>query len=669
MKLTQMAMRSSRLTLSAAALILIGGIVAFVGFPSQEEPSVTVRDTLVSVAYPGMPSEQVENLLARPVEAQLRELAGIKRIVTTVRPGSAIVQLTAYDDVQDLPALWQRVRAKAAEAGAQLPAGTLGPFVDDDFGRVSVASIAVTAPGFSMSEMRGPLRRMREQLYGVPGVEQVKVFGLQDERVYVSFDRARLLASGLTPSSVMAQLRAQNVVGSGGQVAVSGLALTVATSGEIRTPEQLRGVLLSVPGASVGGSREVTLGELAQVQVMPADPPQSAAVYQGQPAVVVSVSMQPGSNIADVGKALRAKLDDTARQLPVGFTQHVVSFQADVVEREMGKMHHVMGETIVIVMAVVMLFLGWRTGLIVGAIVPLTIFASLIVMRVLDVELQTVSIAAIILALGLLVDNGIVIAEDIERRLVAGEERRQACIDAGRTLATPLLTSSLVIVLAFSPFFFGQTSTNEYLRSLAIVLGVTLLGSWLLSITVTPLLCMYFAKVHVTKRDEAESRFYRGYRRVIERVLQHKALFICAMAAMLALAITVLVSIPYDFLPKSDRLQFQMPVTLQAGSDARETLRTVSELSRWLGDRRANPEVVDSIGYVADGGPRIVLGLNPLLPAANQAYFTVSVRPGTDIDAVIARSARMCAAISPRCVPSQNASRWVPPKPAWRCTA
>ncbi|TWR34373.1 efflux RND transporter permease subunit, partial [Xanthomonas vasicola] len=202
MKLTQMAMRSSRLTLFAAAMILIGGIVAFLGFPSQEEPSVTVRDTLVSVAYPGMPSEQVENLLARPIEEQLRELAGIKRIVTTVRPGSAIVQLTAYDDVQDLPALWQRVRAKAAEAGAQLPAGTLGPFVDDDFGRVSVASIAVTAPGFSMSEMRGPLRRMREQLYGLPGVEQVKLFGLQDERVYVSFDRARLLASGLTPSSV-----------------------------------------------------------------------------------------------------------------------------------------------------------------------------------------------------------------------------------------------------------------------------------------------------------------------------------------------------------------------------------------------------------------------------------------------------------------------------------
>ncbi|MEQ7867535.1 efflux RND transporter permease subunit [Xanthomonas sp. WHRI 8393] len=639
MMLTRMAMRSSRLTLFAAVMILLGGIVAFVGFPSQEEPSVTVRDTIVSVAFPGMPSEQVETLLARPLEERLRELAGIKRIVSTVRPGSAIVQLTAYDDVQDLPALWQRVRAKVAEAGAQLPAGTQGPLVDDDFGRVSVASIAVTAPGYSMSEMRGPLRRLREQLYTLPGVEQVALYGLQDERVYVAFDRARLLATGLSPASIMAQLRSQNVVASGGLATVSGLAMTVATSGEIRSPAQLRDLLLTLPTPNANGVREVALGELAQVQVMPADPPESAAVYQGQPAVVVSVSMRPGSNIADFGKTLRAKLDQTAQELPAGFAQHVVTFQADVVEREMGKMHHVMGETIVIVMAVVMLFLGWRTGLIVGAIVPLTIFASLIVMRVLSVELQTVSIAAIILALGLLVDNGIVIAEDIERRLVAGEQRRQACIDAGRSLATPLLTSSLVIVLAFSPFFFGQTSTNEYLRSLATVLGVTLLGSWLLSITVTPLLCMYFAKAHVAHGSEQEpSRFYRGYRRLIERVLMHKALFIAGMVAMLAVAVAVLVSIPYDFLPKSDRLQFQMPVTLQAGSDTRETLRTVRALSRWLADRRANPEVVDSIGYVADGGPRIVLGLNPPLPAANMAYFTVSVRPGTDLDAVIARA-------------------------------
>jgi multidrug efflux pump subunit AcrB len=429
------------------------------------------------------------------------------------------------------------------------------------------------------------------------------------------------------------------VVASGGQIAASGLAMTVTTSGEIRTLDELRNTLISVPGAA--GARQIPLSQLARIELMPADPPDTAAIYQGQPAVVVAVSMAPGYNIAQVGQALRQKLGETARMLPVGFSQHVVTFQADVVEREMGKMHHVMGETVLIVMAVVMLFLGWRTGLIVGAIVPLTILGTLIAMRALSVELQTVSIAAIILALGLLVDNGIVIAEDIERRLAAGEDRRQACEAAGRTLALPLLTSSLVIVLAFSPFFFGQTSTNEYMRSLAIVLAVTLLGSWLLSVTVTPLLCMYFARAHRSAHadgaDHYDSRLYRGYRRIIETLLGHKALFLGSMLLLLAGAATVLGSIPYSFLPKSDRLQFQIPLTLQPGSDARQTLRTVQSISRWLADRKRNPEIIDSIGYVADGGPRIVLGLNPPQAAANIAYFTVSVGPGTDLDAVIAR--------------------------------
>ncbi|KRA50267.1 efflux RND transporter permease subunit [Pseudoxanthomonas sp. Root630] len=638
MKLTQSALGSSRLTLFVAVLLMLGGILTFLSFPSQEEPSITVREALVSVAQPGLPTEQVERLLARPVEERLREVAGIKRMNTTVRPGMAIIQLTAYDNVEDLPALWQRVRSKAAEAEGTLPQGAYGPFIDDEFGRVAIASVAVTAPGFSTSEMRTPLRALRAQLYTIPGVERVSMHGLQEEQVYIDFDRAKLTEAGLTPAQVATQLQQQNVVAPGGLVSASGMSMSLSTSGEITGVGQLRQFL--VTAQREGTAREVALGQLARIHVMPVDPPQSAAVYQGQPAVVVAVSMAKGRNVAEVGAELRKKLDETAKLLPVGFQQHVVTFQADVVEREMGKMHHVMAETIIIVMAVVMLFLGWRTGLIVGAIVPLTILGSLIVMRALGIELQSVSIAAIIIALGLLVDNGIVIAEDIERRLGEGESRWSACEAAGRTLAVPLLTSSLVIVLAFSPFFFGETSTNEYLRSLPIVLGVTLLGSWLLSITVTPLLCLFFAKAHVHKEqaESYDSRFYRGYRTIIEKLLQHRLIFIGSMLGLLASAVLVLVSIPYDFLPKSDRLQFQIPVTLEPGADSRETMRAVKSISRWLADEKVNPEVVDSIGYVADGGPRIVLGLNPPLPAPNIAYFTVSIKPNTDIDQVIART-------------------------------
>ena len=344
-----------------------------------------------------------------------------------------------------------------------------------------------------------------------------------------------------------------------------------------------------------------------------------------------------------------------------------MTFQADVVEREMGRMNQVMIETIVIVMIVVVLFLGWRAGVVVGGIVPLTILATLLVMRLLGIELHIVSMAAIIIALGLLVDNGIVIAEDVERRLAAGEERRHACIEAGRTLAIPLLTSSLVIIFAFSPFFFGDTATNEYLRPLVVVLTLSLLGSWLLCLTVTPLLCYFFLKSghhgggdahgHDADATVKQSRFYGAYARLIRRVLDHKGRFLVVMTALLIGALAILATRPAGFLPASDRPQFQVELELQPGSDARLTRDVVRDLSRWLDDRKRNPEVTTSIDYVADGGPRVV-------PGAQSAAACVAYRlrhgqrreaagsrrrdrpnPGVD-DATPSRGANRCETLS-----------------------
>ena len=645
MKITEMALRASRLTYLAAVIILVAGIATFLNFPSQEEPSVTIRDAVVAVLNPGMPAERVEQLIARPIEERLRELAEVKRVTTTVRAGGAVIQVTIWERYTDLAPIWQRVRAKVADAQPLLPQGTLGPFVNDDFGRVAVASIAVTAPGYSMGEMRVSLKEMRDRLYALPGVDRISFYGLQEERVYLEFDRPKLAQLGLTPQGVIDQLVKQNVVLSGGQIAIGGINASLAVSGEVRDAASLRA--LPIMMAQAQGARgaspapSISLGELARVQVQPADPPESAAVYKGQPAVVMAVSMTSGQNVEQFGVALKSRVAELEKLLPAGFELSYVTFQADVVKREMGKMNQVMIETIVIVLGVVVLFLGWRTGFIVGMIVPLTILGALIVMRALNIELQSVSMAAIIIALGLLVDNGIVIAEDIERRLAAGEDRKQACLEAGRTLALPLLTSSLVIVIAFSPFFFGQSATSEYLRSLVIVLALTLLGSWLLCLTVTPLLCYHFAKVHHQPADDAQTyntRFYRGYRKVLEWVLGHKAIYVGVMTGALAVALYGFTTLPYDFLPKSDRMQFQIPVQLAPGTDSRLTLAKVKEVSGWLGDQEINPEITDHIGYVADGGPRFILGLNPPFPASNIAYFVVTVKTGTNIDAVIART-------------------------------
>lgn len=630
MTLTNKAISSSRLTFAIALMILLGGVLAFLSFPSQEEPQITVRDAMVTASMNGLTVEQTERFLAHPLETKLRELPEIKTIQSTIRPGRVYTQITVYDTVDNLPAVWQRARNKADEAAASFPPGADTPVVDDDYGNVAVATIAITAPGFSTQEMWQPIEDFTNQLRDLEGVERVSQFGLPEQQLVIEFDSERLRRIGVSPGQIAEQLSTRNRVVAGGAPVIGGKHISVQITGTLRDADAIRQFQVSLPEG-----KTVPLGTLAAVRSEAKNPPESAAIYQGQEAVVVAVTMASGKNIERFGASLRERLAGLEKSLPAGFSLHEVTFQADVVQDAMARMHHVLFETIIAVMAVVVLFLGWRTGMVVGAIVPLTIFATLIAMSLLGVELQTVSIAAIILSLGLLVDNGIVIAEDIERRLHAGEDRRHACEEAGRTLAIPLLTSSLVIVLAFSPFFLGTTSTNEYLQSLAVVLALNLLGSWLLSLTVTPLLCYFFAKapVHSAGQDRhEESTFYRGYRSLISSLLKHKTVFLGSMLLLLALATVTIMTVPYDFLPKSDRRQFQIPVNLEPGTDSRKTLQRVRDISNWLSQ---HPDITQSIGYVADGGPRIVLGLNPPQPGPEVAYFTVSVDAHADLDSVI----------------------------------
>ncbi len=359
MNLTAAALKSSRLTFFVALMVLLTGALAFLTFPSQEEPSLTMREAVVYVANPGLPAERMEQLVARPLEERLRQLNELKTVTSTVRAGSVFLQVTLREDVRDLVPVWQRMRAKVDEAVPYFPAGTLPPQVDDDFGRVAIASIAVTAPGFSMSEMRTPLKQLREGVLRVPGVQGVSFHGMQDERVYIEFDRARLAGLGLSSAAVLQQLQQQNVVQSGGQAVIAGLNSAVVASGEIRSLQGLQDFMLSVPGADKSAeAAHVRLGDLAQIQVRKADPVESAAIYRGQDAVVLGVSMRPGQNMKAVGKALKERVAELEQLLPAGFTLDYVTFQPDVVAAEMGHMNQVMLETVVIVMIVVVLFLG-----------------------------------------------------------------------------------------------------------------------------------------------------------------------------------------------------------------------------------------------------------------------------------------------------------------------
>ncbi len=634
--LAVLALKRPRFTFLTALALVLCGLWLALDFPSTEEPQITIRTATVMSAVAGASVERMEQLVARPTEESLLSLPEVKNVKTTVRPGFAFtyVELAANVSPTALPAVWQRLRTRMNELKPALPEGTLGPLVDDEFGRVAVLTLGLTGADYSAGELRTQARQLRDQLYQLPGVERVTLHGVREEQVQIVLDLAALQARGLSPLAVAQAVSKRNVLAPAGFVQVGGSELALSVTGDAESPEQLGSTPIALPR---GGF--VPLAQLAHIERVPQDPPQTAAYVNGHPAVVLAVSMDPGLNVTSFADRLRAKVQTLEQALPAGMGLVPITDQAQVVQKQLKQVGQVFMETTVIVMAVVVLFLGLRTGLIVGAIVPTTVLGSLVAMKLLGIDLHIISIGAIIIALGLFVDNAIVVAEDMERRLSLGQPREEAAAEAGRTMFVPLLVSSLAIILTFMPLVLSKTETGEYLRSMGIVMAIALLLSLLLAVTVTPLLCQRFARHHAelsrtARAVEALTGWYRGK---VRWVLSHKTLYIGTMLAFLALAGYLFAHVPSELMPASERKQLQMAIELSPDASTHQTQATTAAISLALSDREAFPEVSSHALYMGDGGPRFILALNPPTPAGHRAYAVLTLDPDSTHDAAIER--------------------------------
>lgn len=611
--------------LTMLALVLVGLWLAL-DFPSTEEPPVTIRTATVLSMAPGANVERMEQLIARPTEESILGLPEVKRVKTTVRPGFAFtyVELDAAVPPARLHEVWQRLRTRMNQLQPQLPAGTLGPLVDDEFGRVAVLTLGLTGPDYQAGELRQYARTMRDDLLKVPGVERVSLHGVRDEQVQIVLDVAAMAAKGLSPSAVERAVASRNVVAAAGFMDIAGTEISLTVSGDARTPADLGTTPIALPQDGT-----VLLKNIARIERTPQDPPLTGAFVDGTPAAVIAVSMDPGLNVVSFAKNLRAQVQHLESQLPVGMSLVPITDQAQIVTKQLTQVGQVFLETTLIVMAVVVLFLGLRTGLIVGAIVPTTVLGTLAIMKLLNIDLHIISVGAIIIALGLFVDNAIVVAEDMERRLALGEPRDQAAAEAGRTMLVPLLVSSLAIILTFMPLVLSKTETGEYLRSMGIVMAIALLLSLVLAVTVTPLLCQYFAKHHaeLSRTARAVESLTAWYRGKVRWVLGHKTLYIGAMVALLVAAGWLFTKVPSELMPASERRQLQMAIELAPDASTRHTLETTAAISRALADKKTFPEIASAAVYMGDGGPRFILALNPPTPAAHRAYAVLTLAP------------------------------------------
>ncbi|ATJ81338.1 efflux RND transporter permease subunit [Halomonas beimenensis] len=644
MNLSQIAHRRRPVFYLATVLAMLFGLYSYFTLPAREDPAITVREAVVTTAFPGLPAAQVEENITKPLEERIRTVGEVEEIRSTSMRGRSILHVEIQDRYFDLEQIWDEVRQKIEAARPDLPAGTRDPVFNDDFGDVAVVTAALTAEDFPQAEQQEIAEHVRTVLYGVPGTKKVELLGLQAQRVFVDIAEARLAELGLTPGDLAAQIQRRNIFPPGGVLEAGEQRLALEVSGEFESLEALGDAELRLPDG--GTLRLRDLGEIRRGYQDPVDKP---AYFNGEPAIVFAVSMLEGRSVLDFGQAIQARLDELRASLPAGYRLDVMTFQPDQVANAVYGVTRSVLQTLAIVLGVVILFLGVRTGLIVGSIIPTVMLATLAVMGLAEITLQRASLATLVIALGLLVDNAIVVAEDFKTRLEAGSSRDQALKETGGELALPLLSSSLTTILVFLPLMLAEHAAGEYTRSISIVIAITLLSSWFLSLTVTPALCHRFLQAPrgaaapgepedggPNLSDRAFGWVSRRYGRLLARLLHHRALFLAAMALTLVAGVAMMQLVPQKFFPDSDRNQ--VLVTLDFPSDIAEnaTDRRIQALSRELREAPGlAPDVTGVAAYAGFGGPRFVLSLTPIDPAPNKGFLVLNVSGRDRVEGVI----------------------------------
>lgn len=636
---TDFALRNQPLVLTIVFALTVYGLSVLPDFPSQEDPPITVRDAVVSAFVPGMDVEDVELLVTRPLERALARIPERDYIQSWSRNGYSEVRIKVLDRYEqaDLDIIWQSVRNKVIEATPQLPGNVIGPFVNDDFGDVTVVSAALTGDGFSLAQLHGVAKRVQDELYLVSGVKRVDLHGVQEETVWIEFSTAQLAQLGFSVSVIRDSLVSQNVILPGGSIDTGQREILVEPRGDFESAQDVADLVIEIPTTG----QTIRLGDIASVRRGYVDPPETPFYYDGEQAVLIGVSMAEGQNVLDLGPRVVRTLEQIEQRLPVGFRLRVGNYQPTHVERAVAAVRSNLLQTIAIVLVVIVAFLGFRTGLIVGLHVPLTMVVTLMLMYYYDIAMHRISLATLIISLGLLVDNGIVVAEEIGKRLFEGESRTDAASNAGRTLAMPLLTSSVTTVLMFVPLALAPHAAGEYLRSMAEVILISLVVSWVLAMTVTPILCRRFLKAPEASQEAIEAQYdkplYRRYRGLLDALLGQRTLFLVAMAAVLVVGVWLFGLVPRQFMPESDRPQILVDVKLPAGYGIRESDRRIRELVSWLEDESQNPEVVRTLTYVGSGGVRFFITIAPEPAAPNMGFILVTLESQEQVEPVLRR--------------------------------
>jgi multidrug efflux pump len=597
------------------------GLFSYERLGRAEDPFFTVKVVNVSAMWPGATAEEMQMQVADPIEKKLQELPGFDKVETYSKPGFTAMQVSFKDSTspKDVPYLFYLLRKKLVDVQGELPSGLLGPVVNDEFSDVDSILYMMTGDGADYAQLKKAAEGMRQRLLKVPGVTKVDIYGTQDEKIFVEFSHAKLATLGITPQALFDSLAKQNNVTPAGTVETSAQRVPLRVTGALDGAK----AVAETPVESNG--RVFRLGDIATVSHGFVDPPSFVVRQKGKPAIGIGVVTAKGANILELGKDVAAATAEFIKAVPQGIGVEQIADQPQVVEHAVSEFVHSFVEALAIVLFVSFVALGWRTGIVVALSVPLVLAIVFIVMNGMSMDLHRITLGALIIALGLLVDDAIIAVEMMVVKMEQGWDRVRAASFAWESTAFPMLTGTLVTAAGFLPIGFANSAVGEYAGGIFWIVAIALIASWFVAVIFTPYIGVKLLPnitVHHNHDPHAvyETRVYRILRGMIQWCVEHRVKVVVATVGIFALSIVAFGHVQQQFFPLSERPELFLQLRLPEGSAIGVTEKSVEKAETLLKDDK---DIATYTAYVGQGSPRFWLGLNPQLP--NEAFAEIVI--------------------------------------------
>ena len=620
MDIAAIAIKNRVVTLALTIVMLFAGISSFNGMSRLEDPEFTIKDALVMTPYPGASAQEVEQEVSDYLEIAVQQLGQLDRVVSKSDRGLSTLTVTIKNSYnsETLPQVWDELRRKVNDAAANLPQGVGQPIVIDDFGDVYGVFLAVTSDGYSFAELKKYVDFLRRELLLVEDVAKITTYGERTEAIYISFDHGQMSQLGVQPQKIVDELMQRRQIADAGRVRVGKEFISFEPSGGLDTIDEFENFIIRG-----SGGEQIRLRDVAEVRRSYVEPQNTILRYDGKMSIGLGISTISGGNVVTMGNSLRDRLIELEDQRPVGIDFGIISLQSKAVAEAISGFTASLLQAVVIVILVLLVFMGLRSGLLIGAVLLITIVGSFIFLNPMGVALERISLGALIIALGMLVDNAIVVVDGILMRLQKGEDAQSAASAVVKQSAWPLLGATIIAILAFAAIGTSNDSTGEFCRSLFQVVMVSLLLSWVTAVTITPLLCVMFLRAPAEQGEQSDpysQGFYLKYKTFLSWCIRRRYLTSVIVAAMFGSALWGFSFVDQSFFPASSRPQFMLDVWLPQGTHIDETTARIEEIEDYLGEFEEVSHVTSLIGQ---GGLRFLLTYTP--EKLNSAYAQLIV--------------------------------------------